>query len=479
MNGSYSERQGRKPPLDVDGLIQFVFGELARFKGRDYFWEAFNSYELRGEEFEARIPDPKQYVITELGRPGIWKWLDDPERVVGEGDYPPWNLDTLFDVVELFHNVIVAAPMYEPDGTFEGYSQKEGRREFREAINKGLALGDPPAELTEDGRIVELSTGRPDSPGVKSGTDVFISHVHEPGDDTAEQLAESLAERGFQVSVGDARLGGTSAGSRSRVVILGPEFLAGEWPQAELDALAEREPADGRPPIILVSRGIESSQVQAVDPALAERSELSIDLGLDRVVDAIARAVQRGGDDGPRVPGAGAEKEDSRSFADRHSLLVGTSIALVVTIAGTFVAGLLLGWFGSDSGSTPTVIREVGTSAREGSAGSGKKVSQAERSSGPVVEYADNRNGSPVFAGPEGATVEEGSEVIPYGTKVEASCFAENKSGMASVNGFYLIATGEWKGDYVVANTMTNGGAIGDRTSPGRDPRVKTCEAGE
>lgn len=71
--------------------------------------------------------------------------------------------------------------MYEPDGTLEGYSQNVGRREFREAINKGLALGDPPAELTEEGRIVEMSTGRQDSPGAKSGTGVFISHLHEPG----------------------------------------------------------------------------------------------------------------------------------------------------------------------------------------------------------------------------------------------------------------------------------------------------------
>jgi hypothetical protein len=58
MSGSYSERQGRKPPLGVDGLIQFVFVELAQFKERDFFWEAFNSYEMRGEEFEARILDP-------------------------------------------------------------------------------------------------------------------------------------------------------------------------------------------------------------------------------------------------------------------------------------------------------------------------------------------------------------------------------------------------------------------------------------
>lgn len=476
MNGSYSERQGRKPPLGVDGLIQLVFVELAQFKERDFFWEAFNSYEMRGEEFEARIRDPQQYVITELGRPGIWKWLNDPERVVAEGDFPSWDLDTVFDVVELFYNVIVSAPMFEPDGTFEGYSQKQGRKEFREAINKGLALADPPFELTEDGRVVEKAAGRPEASARKRGSDVFISHVREPGDDTAERLAESLSQRGFLVSIGDEGLSDASAGSRNRVVILGPELLAGDWSQAELDALTEREPADGRPPIILVSRGLETSQVRKVDPTLAERSELSIDLGLDRVVDAIARAVQRGREDGPRVPGAGVEAKTS--FADRHTVLVPATVLLFVTIVGTFVAGLLLGWFGSSSDS-PTVIREVETATGERSAGSGERGSQAEPSPEFVVEYADNMNGSPVFAGPEGAVVEEGSEVIPYETKVEVICYAKDESGMASVNGYYLIGAGEWKGDYVVADTMTNGGPIGNRTTPGRDPRVKTCETGE
>jgi hypothetical protein len=216
--------------------------------------------------------------------------------------------------------------------------------------------------------------------------------------------------------------------------------------------------------------------VRKVDPALAERSELSIDLGLDQVVDAIARAVQRGREDGPRVPGAGAEAKTS--FADRHTVLVPAAVLLVVTIVGTFIASMLFGWFGSAS-DTPTVIREVESAAGKGSTGSGEKGSQAEPSPKFVVEYADNLNGSPVFAGPEGAVVEEGPEVIPYETKVEVICYAKDESGMASVNGYYLIGAGEWKGDYVVADTMTNGGPIGNRTTPGRDPRVKTCETGE
>lgn len=139
---------------------------------------------------------------------------------------------------------------------------------------------------------------------------------------------------------------------------------------------------------------------------------------------------------------------------------------------------MLLGWFGSGS-DTNTVIREVESATGEGNAGRGEKGSQAESSPRLIVEYADNVNGSPVFAGPEGAIVEEGPEVIPYETKVEVICYANDKSRMASVNGYYLIGAGEWKGDYVVADTMTNGGPIGNRTTPGRDPRVKTCETGE
>jgi hypothetical protein len=68
-------------------------------------------------------------VITHLARPGLWYWLGDLERVVDERDFPPWDLDTLFDVIELFHNLIVSAPSLDFDGSFEGFwSQPAGSR---------------------------------------------------------------------------------------------------------------------------------------------------------------------------------------------------------------------------------------------------------------------------------------------------------------------------------------------------------------
>ena len=95
--------------------------------------------------------------------------------------------------------------------------------------------------------------------------------------------------------------------------------------------------------------------------------------------------------------------------------------------------------------------------------------------SATVVEYADNHSGSPVFANPEGAAVEGVPGRIPYGTRVLVSCVAPQQSGMSSVSGLYLIASGRWRNAYVVADTMTNGGPVGNTTTPNVDPRVPRC----
>jgi|GEM_PF-6397230 len=483
MSGSYSERHGRKPRLDIDGLIQFVFREFADLERGGYFWEAFNSYEIHGEEHEARLPHPERYVITELGRPGLWEWLGYAERVVAEDDFPSWDRDTLFDVVELFHNVVVAAPILDADGTFEGYSRPIGQREFREAMNEGLALADPPAQLTEDGRIMETAEDGPESEKKAPKNDIFISHVHEPGNDAAERLAESLKKRGFRVSLAD-QLTAPPGLSRGRVAVLGPQFLNGNWTRAELDLLADRDPRDGREPIILVSHGIDADQVRAVDPLLAQRPDLSIDLGLDRVVDAIARALQRGLDEEPQIPGTGIEDDGNAAspvvkkrdaflgwfVKHKDQLLVGV-VLLCIGAAIKWIPGL----FDSNSGSSSTVVRDGGGEGGGNSPGTGGGGAEPEAST-TIVEYADNRAGSPVFADSMG-TPADGPGVIPYGTEVGVSCFAADESGMSSVTGFYRIAVGPWKSDYVVADTMTNGGALGDRSSPPRDKRVPPCQA--
>jgi hypothetical protein len=148
-------------------------------------------------------------------------------------------------------------------------------------------------------------------------------------------------------------------------------------------------------------------------------------------------------------------------------------VGLVVAILGGLGTSWAVGLIGPKTGGSSTVIRE-GSGGGETSTGGSEAEVQPGASTAVVVEYADNRAGSPVFADPTGGPV-EGAGRIPYGTEVEVSCFARNESGMASVSGFYRIASGKWKGNYVVADTMTNGGEVGETDTPNVDGRVPRC----
>ncbi len=143
---------------------------------------------------------------------------------------------------------------------------------------------------------------------------------------------------------------------------------------------------------------------------------------------------------------------------------------------GAVIAGIVLAQIlGSGSSNGSTAEQEVA----QGSAPASPGNSEPGPGTSTVVEWADNREGSPVFADPTGAPVKGKSGRIPYGTEVVVSCFAPNESGMASVSGFYRIASGEWQGDYVVADTMTNGGEVGDTDTPNVDEEVPSCSSGK
>jgi hypothetical protein len=236
--------------------------------------------------------------------------------------------------------------------------------------------------------------------------------------------------------------------------------------------------------------------LRELDPFLADRLVLSIDLGLEAVVAAIARALQRANVDEPRVTGAGASHPDSAAVEPQSATkrtrwgpgsVVGwfkrnrdpLLVALIPTFIAAVAAGFFLGWFGPTSGGassesggpeggTETAIEEKAKEESQNNTppGIGKKAIA-------VIEYADNRNGSPVFADPTGTPVKRVPSTLPYGTEVVVTCFAPNESGMTSVSGFYRIASGEWEGDYVVADTMTNGGKLGGTESPNVDERLE------
>lgn len=81
-----------------------------------------------------------------------------------------------------------------------------------------------------------------------------------------------------------------------------------------------------------------------------------------------------------------------------------------------------------------------------------------------IVVYADN-GGRPANA-----------DDIPIGKRVLVACVAQNNSGIASINAFYLIASPPWRGLFASANQFANGVPVGETTNAGQlDTKVKPC----
>jgi hypothetical protein len=152
----------------------------------------------------------------------------------------------------------------------------------------------------------------------------------------------------------------------------------------------------------------------------------------------------------------------SRRRFDLSAAWAAVSVALISTGAPT-------SWkFGFDSGGQSASTGPSGTGYVGGATGTVPH--------GLTREYADNRNGSPVFASPAGAPAPGYLSKIPFNTAVDLRCFAPDASGMKSVTGFYLIGPDtKWRNLYVVADTMSNGGRPENTSSPNVDPRVPRC----
>jgi hypothetical protein len=129
--------------------------------------------------------------------------------------------------------------------------------------------------------------------------------------------------------------------------------------------------------------------------------------------------------------------------------------------------------------SSPPAPGKTGPS-KAGPGKSGTSRSGAGAANGPahhgaamVMEYADLRAGVQVYASNTG----EASNLpdIPFNQGVKVTCRAPNNSGIASINSFYLIGSGRWKGAYTSANEFTNGGPLGVASDPWLDPRIRAC----
>jgi len=132
--------------------------------------------------------------------------------------------------------------------------------------------------------------------------DLFICHASEDKDSFVRPLAEALRVEHvevwydeFSLKLGDSIRRSLDKGllrSRFGVVVLSKAFFAKQWPQYELDGLAERE-MRGRDKIILpIWHGITHRDVIEFSPSLANRHAVSSDSGLENVLKAIIDVVR-------------------------------------------------------------------------------------------------------------------------------------------------------------------------------------------
>ncbi|MEU1704816.1 hypothetical protein ABZ478_05355 [Streptomyces sp. NPDC005706] len=171
----------------------------------------------------------------------------------------------------------------------------------------------------------------------------------------------------------------------------------------------------------------------------------------------------------PDVPRPGGEPDDRRGTGRRPGWLPAVVVALIGAI-GAILAAVLPSALSDDeakspAGESPSAAAPHTGSANPsgpGSAGVSPTGTSTESARRTWKEIADRNDGVPVFSSASGANA-EGRNRIPLGTEVPVSCVAVNRSGMASVNAWYVIADGPWKGLYAPANTFANGDPVGEQ----------------
>jgi hypothetical protein len=164
----FSERQGRGPkaaPLPFESVRKLVVSEFDRLRELGYMQEAFGVECTDGDADGSLGSNPDAHFTRTIMREGIWPYW---HRYSWTGQPPPppyesWDADTLFDVIEVVHD-LVSKPL---DGTYhafndcgmhyETFNQIEGQVEFRRGMNQILRLNDPPYEMDDRGQIVEAA----------------------------------------------------------------------------------------------------------------------------------------------------------------------------------------------------------------------------------------------------------------------------------------------------------------------------------
>ncbi|NLT06631.1 MAG: hypothetical protein GXY03_10020 [Solirubrobacterales bacterium] len=168
----FSERHGRGPtaePVSFETLRRLVISALDSLREQGYMQEAFGIECVDGDSDGTLGSDPDAYFLRVIMREGVWPYWRSGQEFRPRGAPPEasqapfesWDLDTLFDVVEVMHDLI-SKPIEgryhsfnECGWHYQTFDKIEGQQVFRNEMNRVLRLADPPFELNEEGHLVE------------------------------------------------------------------------------------------------------------------------------------------------------------------------------------------------------------------------------------------------------------------------------------------------------------------------------------
>ncbi|HSZ15107.1 MAG TPA: hypothetical protein VK790_13810 [Solirubrobacteraceae bacterium] len=165
----FSERQGRGPkaePIPFPEFREVVISVFDQLRERGYMQEAFGYDCVDAGDVDGILgSNPDAHFLRTIRRKRVWPYWTEVDSSFGVivPAYQDWDEDTLFDVVEVMHD-LVSRPV---DGHYHDYAQcgwhyntfdkKAGEAAFRSEMNGVLRMHDPPYEMNDQGQIVEAA----------------------------------------------------------------------------------------------------------------------------------------------------------------------------------------------------------------------------------------------------------------------------------------------------------------------------------
>jgi CheY-like chemotaxis protein len=129
--------------------------------------------------------------------------------------------------------------------------------------------------------------------------DLFVCHASEDKIDLVEPLAKALKEAGYSVwydslvlTLGDKLVESIQEGlsdSHYGLIVLSPNFQK-EWTERELSTFLQREPHQGKS-ILPIWHRLSHQEVLDKFPLLASRVAVNSEVGIDRIVDTVRKAI--------------------------------------------------------------------------------------------------------------------------------------------------------------------------------------------